>query len=158
MSTWIWAAVLVAAVFAAEWGSDHLAEPLRRLRKQWGLSAAAGGSLIGIATASPEVGVNITSAVRDVSDIGLGAMLGSTAIGIPDAALSGGRVLPEGVVVEEGSPLGSVPVGQGLGEEHRSTQELLEAIAQVSVPAELIHPREEGAAHFRDEALAVEER
>ena len=83
MSTWIWAAVLVAAVFAAEWGSDHLAEPLRRLRKQWGLSAAAGGSLIGIATASPEVGVNITSAVRDVSDIGLGAMLGSTAIGIP---------------------------------------------------------------------------
>mgnify|MGYP001317022920 CR=1 FL=1 len=45
MSTWIWAAVLLAAVFAAEWGSDHLAEPLRKLRKQWGLSAAAGGSV-----------------------------------------------------------------------------------------------------------------
>ncbi|GHA19420.1 sodium:calcium exchanger (plasmid) [Pelagibacterium nitratireducens] len=83
MSTWIWAAVLLAAVFAAAWGSDHLAEPLRKLRKQWGLSAAAGGSLIGIATASPEVGVNVTSAVRGVTDIGLGAMLGSTAIGIP---------------------------------------------------------------------------
>jgi Ca2+/Na+ antiporter len=33
--------------------------------------------------ASPEVGVNITSAIRDASGIGLGAVLGSTVIGIP---------------------------------------------------------------------------
>lgn len=79
----LWGAVLLAAVWAANWGSNHVAEPLRKLRKQWGFSAAAGGSIIGMATASPEVGVNITSAVRGVSEIGLGVMLGSTAIGIP---------------------------------------------------------------------------
>jgi cation:H+ antiporter len=83
MSLILWGAVLLAAVWAANWGSDHVAEPLRKLRKQWGFSAAAGGSIIGIATASPEVGVNITSAVRGVSEIGLGVMLGSTVIGIP---------------------------------------------------------------------------
>lgn len=83
MSLILWGAVLFAAVWAANWGADHVAEPLRKLRRQWGFSAVAGGSIIGIATASPEVGVNITSAVRGVSDIGLGVMLGSTVIGIP---------------------------------------------------------------------------
>lgn len=83
MSVWIWVAVLLAAVYAAHWGSGHLADPFKKLRRQWGISAAAGGSLIGIATASPEVGVNITSAIRGASGIGLGAVLGSTVIGIP---------------------------------------------------------------------------
>lgn len=43
----------------------------------------AGGSLIAIATASPEIGINVTSAFRDVADIGLGAMLGANIIAIP---------------------------------------------------------------------------
>ena len=83
MSTVLWAAVLLGAVWAAHWGAEHLADPLKKLRRQWGFSVAAGGSFIGLATASPEVGINITSAFRGVADIGLGAMLGANIIVVP---------------------------------------------------------------------------
>lgn len=83
MSPWIWALVLVAAVWAAHWGAEHLARPLKKLRKQWGFSVAAGGALVGLAAASPEIGINIASAIRGVADIGLGTMLGSNVIAIP---------------------------------------------------------------------------
>lgn len=83
MSTWIWAFVLIAAVWAAHWGAEHLAKPLKKLRKQWGFSVAAGGALVGLAAASPEIGINVTSAARGVADIGLGTMLGSNIIAIP---------------------------------------------------------------------------
>ncbi|MBU1823243.1 MAG: sodium:calcium exchanger [Bacteroidetes bacterium] len=83
MSPWIWALVLVAAVWAAHWGAEHLARPLKKLRKQWGFSVAAGGALVGLAAASPEIGINIASAATGVADIGLGTMLGSNVIAIP---------------------------------------------------------------------------
>ena len=83
MSTWIWGLVLLAAVWAAHWGAERLADPLKKLRQQWGFSAAAGGAFIGIAAAAPEIGINTTSALRGVSDIGLGTMLGSNIIAIP---------------------------------------------------------------------------
>ncbi|GAB3833199.1 sodium:calcium exchanger [Pontibacter rugosus] len=83
MSVWIWALVLVAAVWAAHWGAEHLAKPLKKLRKQWGFSVAAGGALVGVASASPEIGINVASAVTGVADIGLGAMFGSNVIAIP---------------------------------------------------------------------------
>lgn len=83
MSPWLWALVLVAAVWAAHWGAEHLAHPLKKLRRQWGFTAAAGGSFIGLAAASPEVGINIASAFRGVADIGLGAALGSNILAIP---------------------------------------------------------------------------
>lgn len=83
MSTWIWALVLVAAVWAAHWGAEQLAHPLKKLRQQWGFSAAAGGSFIGLAAASPEIGINVASAARGVGDIGLGAALGSNILAIP---------------------------------------------------------------------------
>ena len=83
MSTWLWALVLVAAVWAAHWGAEHLADPLKKLRKQWGFSVAAGGALVGIAAASPEIGINVTSAVRGVSEIGLGVMFGANILAIP---------------------------------------------------------------------------
>ncbi|GAB3832184.1 hypothetical protein GCM10028895_49550 [Pontibacter rugosus] len=82
MSPWIWALVLVAAVWAAHWGAEHLAKPLK-LRKQWGFSVAAGGALVGLAAASPEIGINVASAVTGVADIGLGTMFGSNVIAIP---------------------------------------------------------------------------
>lgn len=81
--TWLWALVLIVAVGAAYWGSEHLAQPLKRMRRQWGLSELAGAAFIGLATASPEMGINITSAIRGVSDIGLGAMMGANLIAIP---------------------------------------------------------------------------
>lgn len=83
MSSWIWALVLVAAAWLAHWGAEHLAHPLKKLRKRWGFSVAAGGSIIGVAAASPEIGINVTSAARGVGDIGLGANLGSNIIAIP---------------------------------------------------------------------------
>ena len=79
----LWIAVLLVAVWAAHWGAERLSAPLKKLRKQWGFSVAAGGSFVGIAAASPEIGINISSAARGVSDIGLGAMLGSNIIAIP---------------------------------------------------------------------------
>ena len=79
----VWGGVLLAAVWLAHWGAEHLADPLKKLRRQWGFSVAAGGSFIGLATASPEIGINVTSAIRGVADIGLGAMLGANIIVVP---------------------------------------------------------------------------
>ena len=42
MQILLWSLVLIASVWAAHWGSDQLAEPLQKLRRQWGLSEAAG--------------------------------------------------------------------------------------------------------------------
>lgn len=83
MSTWIWVLVLVAAVWAAHWGAEHLAHPLKKLRRQWGFTAAAGGSFIGLAAASPEIGINVASAITGVADIGLGEAIGSNILAIP---------------------------------------------------------------------------
>ena len=83
MNVYLWIPVFIAAVWAAHWGAEHLAHPLKKLRRQWGFSVAAGGALVGLAAASPEIGINITSAVRGVGDIGLGTMLGSNVIAIP---------------------------------------------------------------------------
>lgn len=83
MSPWIWALVLLAAVWAAHWGAERLGAPLKKVRRQWGISPAAGGALIGIASASPEIGINTTSALRGVSEIGLGASLGVNIVAIP---------------------------------------------------------------------------
>lgn len=74
---------MLASVWAAHWGSDKLAEPLKKLRQQWGISEAAGASFVALATTSPEVGTNTVSAIRGLSDIGLGNLLGSNIISVP---------------------------------------------------------------------------
>ncbi|MGY5849596.1 MULTISPECIES: hypothetical protein [Flavobacteriaceae] len=83
MNVWLWVGVLILAAWAAHWGADQLLTPLKMLRKQWGLTASAGAAFLAIVTASPEVAINITSAARGVSDIGLGNLLGSNIISIP---------------------------------------------------------------------------
>lgn len=83
MNVWLWAIVLVGALWLAKWGADKMAEPLKKLRKQWGITQVAGASLLAILTASPEVGISTVSAVRNASDIGLGTLLGSNIIAIP---------------------------------------------------------------------------
>ena len=87
MQILLWSLVLVASVWAAHWGSDNLAEPLEKLRRQWGLSEAAGAAFVALATASPEIGTNTASAVRGLSDIGLGNLLGSNIISVPAIVL-----------------------------------------------------------------------
>ncbi len=83
MNVLLWTGVLFAAAWAAHWGADQLLTPLKMLRKQWGLTASAGAAFLAIVTASPEVAINITSAARGVSNIGLGNLLGSNIISIP---------------------------------------------------------------------------
>ena len=79
----LWSLVLIASVLAAHWGSNQLAEPLEKLRRQWGLSEAAGAAFVALATASPEIGTNTAAAMRGLSDIGLGNLLGSNIISVP---------------------------------------------------------------------------
>ncbi|MBV6624280.1 MAG: sodium:calcium exchanger [Rivularia sp. (in: Bacteria)] len=83
MSILPWILMLLASVYAAHWGADKIAEPLQKLRQQWGLSEAAGAAFVAFATASPEIGTNTTSAIRGFSDIGLGNLLGSNIISVP---------------------------------------------------------------------------
>ena len=79
----VWIGVLLAAVWAAHWGADRLASPLQKLRRQWGVSEAAGAAFVALATASPEIGTNAVSAAQGLSDIGLGNLLGSNIISVP---------------------------------------------------------------------------
>lgn len=79
----LWVGGLIIGVFAAHWGAERFSKPLKQLRRQWGLTAVAGGALVGLAAASPEIGINVISAARDVSDIGLGVMFGSNIVAIP---------------------------------------------------------------------------
>ena len=83
MQLFFWILALLASVWAAHWGSDQLADPLQKLRRQWGLSEAAGAAFVALATASPEIGTNTASAVRGFSDIGLGNLLGSNIVSVP---------------------------------------------------------------------------
>ena len=83
MSTWIWAAVLVASAVLTHWGAERLAKPLGKLTRQWGITGAAAGALVALFTAGSEVGINTTSALRDVTDIGLGMSLGSNVFAVP---------------------------------------------------------------------------
>ena len=83
MTYLLWVPVLLAAVWAAHWGAEHLAAPLKKLRRKWGISVAGGGALVGLAASSPEVGIATTAALRGASDIGLGSSIGSNVIAIP---------------------------------------------------------------------------
>ncbi len=83
MSTWVWGIVLLVAATVSHWGAERLAKPLHKLTRRWGLTAAAGGALVALVTAGSEVGINTTSALRDVTDIGLGMSLGSNVLAIP---------------------------------------------------------------------------
>lgn len=83
LNVWLWATALVAGVLVAHWGSKQITNALKKLRRQWGLSAVAGGAFIGLAVASTEFSINAVSAYRNVAAIGLGVLLGSSTIGIP---------------------------------------------------------------------------
>ncbi len=83
MSLFFWILVLLSSIWATHWGADQLAEPFQKLCQQWGLNQATGATLVALATASPEIGTNIASALQGVSDIGLGNLLGSNIISIP---------------------------------------------------------------------------
>lgn len=65
------------------WGASRACGLLTGLRERLGLSAAAGGAFMGIATASPEISVNLASVSFGWPDLGLGAALGSNVPALP---------------------------------------------------------------------------
>jgi cation:H+ antiporter len=78
-----WFAAVLAGVAAMHWGSARACRLLGFLRRIWGLPATAGGVFLGIATASPEISINIASVAFGWPDIGLGAALGSNVPALP---------------------------------------------------------------------------
>ena len=83
--TWLWLLVLIIAAFLAHWGAEQLSAPLKALRQRFGFSAAGGGALVALGSASPDVAISTVSAVTGVGGIGLGNMLGSNVLSIPVA-------------------------------------------------------------------------
>ncbi|CCG02844.1 sodium:calcium antiporter [Blastococcus saxobsidens] len=80
---WLWVPGLIVAAFATRWGAEQLAAPLKAVRRRYGFTGAAGGPLVALGSASPDVGINTVSAVTGTASIGLGSMLGSTVVSIP---------------------------------------------------------------------------
>ena len=83
MLVWLWIPGLVVAAFVARWGAEQLAAPLKAVRLRYGFTGAAGGPLVALGSASPDVGINTVSAITGTASIGLGSMLGSTVVSIP---------------------------------------------------------------------------
>jgi cation:H+ antiporter len=83
----LWIVVLLAGVYAMQWGATRAVTVLDGLRKHYGLHAAAGGAFMGLATATPEFSVNVASVAFKWPDLGLGAALGSNVPALPFAFL-----------------------------------------------------------------------
>ena len=83
----LWIAMLLAGVYAMQWGASRAVTVLDGLRKSFGLHAAAGGAFMGLATATPEFSVNVASVAFRWPDLGLGAALGSNVPALPFAFL-----------------------------------------------------------------------
>lgn len=81
----LWIAMLLGGVYAMQWGATRAVEVLDGLRGRLGLHAAAGGAIMGLATAMPEISVNIASVAFKWPDLGLGAALGSNVPALPFA-------------------------------------------------------------------------
>ncbi len=79
----LWLAVLIGGIGAMQWGANRVAGLLTIFRRRFGLGEIAAGALAGIATASPEISINVSSIVLGWPDIGLGAALGSNLPAIP---------------------------------------------------------------------------
>src|SRR5215212_7684073 len=63
LSIVLWLGLVLIGIAAMQWGAARAADLLDILRGHWGLPATAGGTLMGLATASPEIAVNVTSVV-----------------------------------------------------------------------------------------------
>lgn len=81
----LWIAMLLAGVWAMQWGASQAVNVLDGVRSRFGLHAASGGALMGLATATPEMSVNVASVAFKWPDLGLGAALGSNVPALPFA-------------------------------------------------------------------------
>ncbi len=79
----LWLGLTLVGILAMQWGAARACGLLTDLRRRFGLTAAAGGAFMGLATASPEISVNIASVAFGWPDLGLGAALGSNVPALP---------------------------------------------------------------------------
>jgi cation:H+ antiporter len=80
-------AALLGGVFLMWRGSGYAGDVLDRLRRRMGYPEAAGAAFLGLATATPEISINVSSVLFGWPDLGLGAALGSNTPAIPFAIL-----------------------------------------------------------------------
>ncbi len=66
-----------------QWGSARASSALEAYRSRVGLRGVVAGALLGLATAAPEVSVNLASVGFGWPDLGLGAALGSNVPALP---------------------------------------------------------------------------
>lgn len=110
---WLWIPGLVVAAFVARWGAEQLAAPLKAVRRRYGFTGAAGGPLVALGSASPDVGINAVGAATGNASIGLGSMLGSTVVSIPITVAVAYLAVRRGRSSKDGSDDGS---GDGSGD------------------------------------------
>lgn len=87
MGSLLWFALVIAGIAAMQWGAAQVADVLETLCGRWRLPATATGALMGVATASPEISVNVASVSFGWPDLGLGTALGSNVPALPLAVL-----------------------------------------------------------------------
>lgn len=115
---WILALLLlILAIGMMHWGASSIVGVFRNLCRRLGLTAVGGATLLGLATASPEITVNVAAVAFGWPDIGLGTALGSNAPALPLifllSWLAGRRTPPEDLsavaVKEEASYVQAMP-------------------------------------------------
>jgi cation:H+ antiporter len=79
----LWLILVLVGIGAMQWGASKASAALNTLRVHVGLRATVAGALLGIATAAPEVSVNLASIAFGWPDLGLGAALGSNVPALP---------------------------------------------------------------------------
>jgi cation:H+ antiporter len=79
----LWLVLVLAGIGAMQWGASRASAALDAYRARAGLRATVAGALLGIATAAPEVSVNLASVALGWPDLGLGAALGSNVPALP---------------------------------------------------------------------------
>lgn len=133
--TVFWVVVLIVAVWVAHWGATQIASPLEQLRRRWGLAAAGGGAIVGLAFAMPEVSITTSSVLMRASNVGLGLMIGGNVLSLPlltsVAYLASWRASSDDEVEESTDPGGDDT------DEGRETRRLWvepEAVGVVGVP------------------------
>jgi cation:H+ antiporter len=79
----LWVALVAGGIGAMQWGAARASAALEAWRGRLGLRGVVAGALLGIATAAPEVSVNLASVGFGWPDLGLGAALGSNVPALP---------------------------------------------------------------------------
>ncbi|GJE15103.1 sodium:calcium antiporter [Methylobacterium longum] len=79
----LWLSLVIVGIGAMQWGASRASEALDAYAGRAGMRGTVMGALLGMATAAPEISVNIASVAFGWPDLGLGAALGSNVPALP---------------------------------------------------------------------------